>query len=189
MKKLFLFLLAVMPTIVFSQELNLDDLDEPQVPVVTVSQAPAQEPTAPVAEPQTPTHSVNKVTVGDQSIMIYNCTWATLGPQTRAEINEMAKKSPFGTTVVAADIATVRSVTTITGVPSRSGRTMTEYVIVYWDQNGEEHGILTYDNPLASPECPECYIKCVATSPGFHQGDDEDIPNQPTTGENHRIPR
>lgn len=183
MKKIFLFLLAVMPTIaVFSQGLSLDDIDE--TVVATTNPTSIQQPVAPMTQTQV-AKTVDPV---PQAVELYQYSWAELGSSTRSAINEMARKYPFGTTQMV-DITNVKSVTTITGLKSRSGRTMTQYVIVYLDSEGVEHGILTYDNPLVSQECPECYIKCVATSPGFHQGDDEDIPHQAPYGENHKIPQ
>ena len=43
------------------------------------------------------------------------------------------------------------------------------------------------DNPLVKGGCTPCYVKCMVATPGYHQGDDTDIPKKPKTGENHQI--
>jgi hypothetical protein len=193
MKKLFL-ILAVMAFgfCAFAQEIDLDDAlaEEPQVIVV---QQPQPQPTIPVVQPtQTtvrpePAKTVTTVT-DTPPIKQATVSYSQLSPSDREKFNTFARQAAYGT-LIQKDLTgcTIKSVTTVRGVPSRSGRRMTQYVVIYLDENGEKQGLLMTDNPLVQGGCTPCYVRCMIATPGYHQGDDTDIPNKPKTGENHQI--
>lgn len=187
MKKLFL-ILAVMAFgfCAFAQEIDLDDAlaEEPQVVVV---QQP-QQPTIP-AQTVRPEPAKTVTTVTDTPpIKQATVSYSQLSPSDREKFNTFARQAAYGT-LIQKDITgcTIKSVTTVRGVPSRSGQRMTQYVVIYIDENGEKQGLLMTDNPLVQGGCTPCYVRCLVATPGYHQGDDPAIPNKPKTGENHQI--
>lgn len=194
MKRLFL-ILAIMAFSFygFSQEIDLDEAlaEEPQVVVV---QQPQPQPMIQVQPAQTvrpePAKTVSTVTTSAEEPPIKQVTvsYSQLTPADKSKFNTLASQASYGT-LIQRDLTGCRitSVTTVKGVHSRSGRKMTQFVVMYIDQNGEKQGFVTTDNPLVQGGCTPCYIKCFAATPGYHQGDDEAIPNKPKTGENHQI--
>lgn len=194
MKK-FMILMAVMALIMYSyaQEINLDDALEEQPAVVY--NAPAPEPTPTITV--TPTTNVTpapakpavvQATVTEPEVKIQTVSYNQLSPTQKARLSEFARKASYGTLIKTdLDGCTITSVTTVKGIPSRSGRKMTQFVVIYLDQNGQKQGLIMTDNPLVNGGCTPCYIKCMVATPGYHQGDDEAIPQKPKTGENHKI--
>lgn len=196
MKKLFL-ILAVMAfgMCTFAQEIDLDEAleQEPQVVVVQPQQPTLQvvQPTQTV-RPVQPAKTVTPATTVAEEPLIKQVTvnYSQLTPTDREKFNNFARQAAYGT-LIKKDLTgcTITSVTTVKGVPSRSGRKMTQFVVMYIDQNGEKQGFVTTDNPIVQGGCTPCYIKCLVATPGYHQGDDDAIPQKPKSGENHTIPQ
>ena len=198
MKKLFLFL-AVMAFgfFCFSQDINLDDVlaEEPQVVQVQLATQPAkvvkpvQVQPAQVAQVQVAPTQSTVVAPGDNGpIKQVTVDYSTLSASERAKFSAFANQAAYGT-LIKKDLTgcTITSVTTVKNVPSRSGRKMTQYVVIYITPNGEKCGMVMTENPLVQGGCTPCYIKCFVATPGYHQGDDDEIPQKPKTGENHQI--
>jgi PBP1b-binding outer membrane lipoprotein LpoB len=192
MKK-FVFLMAVMALFMccYAQEINLDEALEEQPAVVY--NAPVQAPTLTVAPSTTITSApakpaVVQPTVAESEIKVQTVSYNQLSPAQKARLSEFARKASYGTLIKTdLDGCTITSVTTVKDVPSRSGRKMTQYVVIYIDKSGQKQGIIMTDNPIVNEGCTPCYIKCMVATPGYHQGDDEAIPNKPKSGENHQI--
>lgn len=110
-----------------------------------------------------------------------------LTPVDRAKFNEYAREAKYGS-LIKKNLTgcTITSITTVKEVPSRSGKKMTQYVVIYLDQDGEKQGLLMIDNPIKG--CQPCYIKCMVNDPGYHQGDDVSLPVIQGEGESHNIP-
>ena len=185
--------MAVMALVMygFAQEIDLNDALEEQPAVVYTAPAPASTtvvaPVTTVAPaPAKPT--VVQPIVAEHEINVQTVSYNQLSPAQKARLSEFARKASYGT-LITTDLTgcTITSVTTVTNVPSRSGRRMTQYVVMYLDQSGQKHGIIMTDNPLVNGGCTPCYIKCMVATPGYHQGDDEAIPNKPKSGESHQI--
>ena len=194
MKKLLLFV-AVMALGCFwgfSQEINLDDALEADVytsPTPSKVNRPIPVPDPPATVSTVPAKQVvSNATVTEETIKVQTVDYSRLSADQRAKLSSFAKKASYGS-LVKADLTdcNITSVTKVTNVPSRSGRKMTQYVVIYIDKNGQKEGIITTDNPLVNGGCTPCYIKCMVATPGYHQGDDNDIPKKPKTGENHQI--
>jgi len=193
MKK-FMILMAVMALgfCCYAQEINLDEaLEEPQVVVVQQPQQSLQvvQPTQTVRPVQPAKTVTPATTVAEESpIKEVTVSYSQLSPTDREKFNTFARQASYGT-LIQKDLTgcTITSVTTVRGVPSRSGKRMTQYVVMYLDQAGEKQGIIMTENPLVKGGCTPCYIKCLVATPGYHQGDDRDIPQKPKSGENHQI--
>ena len=196
MKKLVLFL-AMMASVFFcfSQDINLDDAlaEEPQVvqvqPVAQPSKVvtPAQvQPTQVVQVQSAPTQPT--VVADNGPIKQVTVDYATLSSSEKAKFNTFARQAAYGS-LIQKDLTgcTITSVTTVKNVPSRSGRKMTQYVVIYITPNGEKNGLVMTENPLVQGGCTPCYIKCFVATPGYHQGDDDEIPQKGKSGENHQI--
>ena len=174
----------------FCQEIDLDDaLEEPQV--VQVQTTPTRVPAVQSVSTVQPVQSVKPVTPStdnEPAIKQMTVSYSQLAPSDREKFNTFARQASYGT-LIQKDLTgcIITSVTTVKGVPSRSGKRMTQYVVIYLDPNGEKQGIIMTDNPLVKGGCTPCYVKCMVATPGYHQGDDTDIPKKPKTGENHQI--
>lgn len=197
MKKLFL-LMAVMAFgfCAFAQEIDLDDAlaEEPQVIVVQQPQQPQFQVVQPTqtVRPVQPAKTVTPATTVAEEPPIKQVTvsYSQLTSADREKFNTFARQAAYGT-LIKKDLTgcTITSVTTVKGVPSRSGKKMTQYVVIYLDQNGEKQGIVMTENPLVQGGCTPCYVKCFVATPGYHQGDDDAIPQKRKSGENHTIPQ
>ena len=192
MKKI-MILMAIMAFgfCAFAQEINLDEALEEQPTVVYNAPAEPTVTVTPVVTTVTtaPTKpAVVQATVAESEVKVQTVSYNQLSPAQKSRLNEFARQAAYGS-LVKADLTdcNITSVTMVTNVPSRSGRKMTQYVVMYIDQSGEKHGIIMMDNPLVNGGCTPCYIKCMVATPGYHQGDDEAIPQKPKTGENHQI--
>lgn len=195
MKKLFL-ILAVMALAMygFAQEIDLDDALEEQ-PVV-VYNAPVSTsttvvtPTTTVVSTAPAKSAVVQPATNEPTVKVQTVNYSQLSPEQKAKLSEFARMASYGS-LITTDLTdcTITSVTTVTNVPSRSGKRMTQYVVMYLDKNGDKHGIIMTDNPLVNGGCTPCYIKCMVATPGYHQGDDSAIPQKPKSGENHQISR
>ena len=174
------------------QEINLDDALEADVytsPTPSKVNRPIPVPDPPATVSTVPAKQVvSNATVTEETIKVQTVDYSRLSADQRAKLSSFAKKASYGS-LVKADLTdcNITSVTKVTNVPSRSGRKMTQYVVIYIDKNGQKEGIITTDNPLVNGGCTPCYIKCMVATPGYHQGDDNDIPKKPKTGENHQI--
>lgn len=164
MKQLSFLILSLCLAVITAQaqQLSLDESDT----VVTVCT---------ITSMQNAKIDTDSTTQATQSPKLYHYKWGQLGPKTKEKICNLAKIAPFGA-VLPRPAGTVKSITKIDGMPSRSKKTITQYVVVYDDGSI----ILTYDNPTWDNEAIE-------TSPGYHQGDDEAIPHKEAFGENHKI--
>jgi len=107
--------------------------------------------------------------------------FGSLDPDSKAVFMSAAKAHPYGQTVkVEAD--RVLAIYTVTNVPSRSGRKMTQYLYILEVNGGQKQAVLLTDRPKKD-ECVCCWLsQC-----GGHQGDDPKFEEKKSSGENHII--